>query len=81
MTTETPPDTERRLSNLEGQIIQIDARLGDMNENINARFTSVDTRLAALDGKIDGLRNILIAASAGIIGTLVAAIVAVILAV
>ncbi len=51
-----------------------------MNENITARFTSVETRLTALDGKIDGLRNILIIASAGIIGTLAAAIVAVILA-
>ena len=60
---------------------QIDARPSDMNENITARFTSIETRLTALDGKIDGLRNILIIASAGIIGTLAAAIVAVILAV
>ena len=81
MTTQTLPDVGQRVSNLEGQMTQIDARLSDMNENITARFTSVETRLTALDGKIDGLRNILIIASAGIIGTLAAAIVAVILAV
>ncbi len=91
MTTETPANTEQRLSNLEGQLVQVDARLGDMNENINARFsdmnenintrfTSIDTRLTALDSKIDSLRNILIIASAGIIGTLAATVAAVVLA-
>ena len=110
MTTETPPDTERRLSNLEGQTTQIGARLGDMNENItrlntdmnenitrlsadmngrfsdvngrfsdmNARFSAMEesnnARFSALENKIDGLRNILIVASAGIIGALIAAI-------
>ena len=74
-------------------MIQIDARLGDMNDNItrlgadmnarfagvDARFASVEARLTGLEGKIDGLRTILIVASAGIIGTLAAAIIAFIL--
>lgn len=87
MTTQTPPDLEPRVSNLGGQVSQIDARLNDMNSNIagfrtemNSFRSDVNTRLASLDAKIDSLRNIIIIASAGMIGTLIAGIIALIIA-
>ena len=85
MTTETPPDTERRLGNLEGQVTQINSRLGDMltlyerlDGKVDTRFADMDAkndaRFAAMEAKIDSLRNIILFASVGIIGTLIAAI-------
>ena len=60
MTTETPPDTERRLGNLEGQVTQINSRLGDMltlyeglDAKIDTRFAAIDARFIAMDAKND----------------------------
>ena len=53
MTTEIPPDTERRLGNLEGQVTQINSRLGDMLTLYERLDAKIDTRFAAIDAKID----------------------------
>ena len=90
MTTETPPpDTERRISRLEGAFEQQNERLGDIHAELrdfrqetSARFATMDAKFATMDTKIDGLRNIIdnlrniiIVGIVGLLGSVLAAIV------
>ena len=48
---------EERISKLEGAYEQVDARLGDIRTDMNARFADVNARFDDVNAQLDALRT------------------------